>query len=62
MVATDEKRKAGHSLPRRMPSWLSCPRIAIFGNRHYSPALGRWITRDPIGYAGGINLYEYVES
>jgi RHS repeat-associated protein len=29
-------------------------------NRYYSPSLGRWIQRDPIGYAGGINLYEYV--
>ncbi len=31
-------------------------------NRTYSPVLGRWIQRDPIGYAGGINLYEYVVS
>ncbi len=30
-------------------------------NRTYSPILGRWIQRDPIGYAGGVNLYEYVE-
>ena len=29
-------------------------------NRTYNPALGRWIQRDPIGYAGGINLYGYV--
>ena len=29
-------------------------------NRYYSPLLGRWITRDPIGYEGGINLYGYV--
>ncbi len=29
-------------------------------NRYYSPALGRWVIRDPIGYAGGINLYGYV--
>ena len=29
-------------------------------NRTYNPALGRWIQRDPIGYSGGINLYEYV--
>ena len=31
-------------------------------NRTCNPALGRRLQRDPIGYAGGINLYEYVES
>ncbi len=31
-------------------------------NRYYLPTLGRWLTRDPIGYQGGINLYEYVQS
>ncbi len=31
-------------------------------NRYYSPTLGRWLTRDPIGYQGGINLYGYVNS
>ncbi len=29
-------------------------------NRTYNPVLGRWLQRDPIGYAGGVNLYEYV--
>ncbi len=29
-------------------------------NRTLSPTLGRWLQRDPIGYAGGVNLYEYV--
>jgi RHS repeat-associated protein len=29
-------------------------------NRYYSPILGRWLTRDPIGYQGGANLYGYV--
>ena len=29
-------------------------------NRTYSPVLGRWLQRDSIGYAAGVNLYEYV--
>jgi|GEM_PF-1438487 len=29
-------------------------------NRTYSPPLGRWLQRDPIGYSGGVNLYGYV--
>jgi len=28
--------------------------------RYYSPQLGRFISRDPIDYDGGMNLYEYV--
>lgn len=28
--------------------------------RAYNSGLGRWISRDPIGEAGGINLYAYV--
>jgi RHS repeat-associated protein len=28
--------------------------------RAYNPALGRWLSRDPIGEAGGVNLYGYV--
>lgn len=30
--------------------------------RAYSPALGRFISRDPIGVRGGLNLYAYVEN
>jgi RHS repeat-associated protein len=29
-------------------------------NRRSAPILGRWLTRDPIGYQGGINLYGYL--
>jgi RHS repeat-associated protein len=28
--------------------------------RHYRPDLGRYLTPDPIGLAGGMNLYGYV--
>ncbi len=31
-------------------------------NRYYHPTLGRWVSRDPIGYADGMNVYEYVAS
>jgi RHS repeat-associated protein len=28
-------------------------------SRYYDPAAGGWLSRDPIGYAGGANLYAY---
>ena len=34
--------------------------LSLCGHRYYDSATGRWLTRDPIGYAGGINLYGYV--
>ena len=32
------------------------------GHRYYDPASGRFLQRDPIGIAGGLNVYEYVRS
>ena len=43
----------GHYLDR--PSGLNLPLY-----RGYSPSLGRWLSRDPIGIRGGSNLYGYV--
>ncbi|HPO17172.1 MAG TPA: RHS repeat-associated core domain-containing protein [Candidatus Hydrogenedentes bacterium] len=28
--------------------------------RYYSPVSGRWLTRDPLGMAAGLNMYAYV--
>lgn len=33
-----------------------------FGQRYYSPEIGRWITPDPAGFADGPNLYAYVHN
>ncbi|WP_229755034.1 RHS repeat-associated core domain-containing protein [Pseudomonas koreensis] len=31
-------------------------------HRYYDPSVARFVSRDPIGYAGGINLYQYAIS
>ena len=36
--------------------------FSYYGYRHYSPDLGRWIKRDPIGERGGLNLYGFVQN
>lgn len=44
---------AGYYSDPDMEDYVLC------GDRWYSPDTGRWLSRDPIGYAGGDNLYEY---
>jgi RHS repeat-associated protein len=34
--------------------------LVYYGHRYYSPTLGRFINRDPIGERGGLNLYGFV--
>jgi RHS repeat-associated protein len=31
-------------------------------NRYYHPTLGRWVSRDPVGYEGGRDLYAYAKA
>jgi len=33
---------------------------SYYGQRYYNPSTGRWLSRDPLGELGGINLYGYV--
>ncbi|HET8780955.1 MAG TPA: RHS repeat-associated core domain-containing protein [Pyrinomonadaceae bacterium] len=34
--------------------------LQLLTHRYYDPNTGRFLTRDPIGHGGGINLYSYV--
>jgi RHS repeat-associated protein len=34
--------------------------LLLLTHRFYDPATGRFLTRDPLGYGGGINLYSYT--
>ncbi len=34
--------------------------IYLLGHRHYDAQFGQFMTRDPMGYAGGVNLYGYT--
>ena len=36
--------------------------LVYYGYRYYSPELGRWLRRDPIGERGGLNLYGFVRN
>ena len=36
--------------------------LVYYNYRYYSPELGRWINRDPIGERGGVNLYIMVDN
>lgn len=31
--------------------------VRYYGLRYYNPSTGRWLSRDPIGERGGVNLY-----
>lgn len=36
--------------------------LVLFGRRYYDPALGRWLTRDPLGKLDGVNDYAFVHN
>jgi RHS repeat-associated protein len=40
--------------------WDAETGLYFYRARYYSPDMGRFISEDPIGYAGGINFYAYV--
>jgi len=45
------------------PEYLDSETNLVYYNyRYYSPELGRWMSRDPIGIKGGLNVYAMTEN
>jgi RHS repeat-associated protein len=47
-----------------LPGHYADPETGLHYNRfrYYSPALGRYLSRDPLGYQAGLNLYTYADN
>jgi RHS repeat-associated protein len=60
----NEFNPMGIDQPIRMQGQQVDRESGLFYNRYryYDPQMGRYITQDPIGLAGGQHLYTYVES
>ena len=48
------------SQPRSTKYFDDETELVYYGYRYYSPEMGRWGSRDPIGEWGGLNLYGFV--
>jgi RHS repeat-associated protein len=59
---TDWAVQQGITNPIRFQGQYHDPETGLHYNRYryYDPAVGRFIGQDPIGYAGGLNLYSYA--
>ena len=64
-TAFGEEETHGNLLnPWRFASKRADPETGFihFGRRYYLPAVGRWLTPDPLWFADGPNLYAYVHN
>ena len=61
-VISEAARKAGISNPLRFAGQYFDSETGLHYNRHryYDPSSGRFVSKDPIGLAGGINVYQYA--
>ncbi|WP_153099846.1 RHS repeat-associated core domain-containing protein [Paraburkholderia hayleyella] len=61
-VIGDAARKAGISNPLRFAGQYFDHETGLHYNRHryYDPHTGQFISRDPIGLVGGVNVYQYA--
>jgi RHS repeat-associated protein len=59
-TATEDKPTIESDL--RFPGQIEDAETGLYYNwhRYYDPEIGRYVTADPIGLVGGVNLYTYV--
>ncbi len=59
-----QARKSGVDNPYRYSTkeWDEKSGLSYFGARYYSPEIGRWTQRDPLGEVDGLNLYAYCKA
>jgi RHS repeat-associated protein len=55
-------RTRARGKPRRPGAVTRRTPVQVAGLRYYSPGLGRWTARDPIGERGGISSYSFVSN
>jgi RHS repeat-associated protein len=61
-LKTQAWRTRARGRPRRPGTGIQETPVQVAGSRYYSPGLGRWTSRDPIGERGGINLHAFVRN
>jgi RHS repeat-associated protein len=49
-----------HTFANSRAETAQAPNLSFYRNRYYDQTTGRWTQEDPIGIAGGVNLYQYV--
>ncbi|SMC29648.1 RHS repeat-associated core domain-containing protein, partial [Andreprevotia lacus DSM 23236] len=61
-VISDAAKKAGIHNPFRFQGQYYDHETGLHYNRHryYDPVIGRFVSKDPIGLAGGLNIYQYA--
>ncbi len=63
-VIEEETARAGFDQPFRFAGghWDAETQLIRFGARDYDPEVGRWTSKDPIRFDGGVNLYAYANN
>ena len=52
--------RASHTFENGRDDSPAAPELSFYRNRYYDQRTGRWTQEDPIGVAGGVNLYAFV--